>query len=50
MSFGWRQSKTTSETLCENVVATQFAGAHNGILAGADPDLNTMNTENHLEM
>jgi len=27
--IGWRQSKTTGETLCEKVVVRQFAGASN---------------------
>jgi len=46
----WRQSKTTVETLCEKVVVRQFAQAHNGILAGTDPELDTTNTENDAEM
>jgi len=48
--FGWRQSKTTGETLHEKVVVRQFAWANNGILAGTDPELNTANTENDWEM
>jgi len=48
--IGWRQSKTTGETLCEKVVVRQFARANNAILAGTDPELDTMNTENDLEM
>jgi hypothetical protein len=48
--IGWRQSKTTGETLREKVVVRQFARANNGILAGTDPALDTMNTENDLEM
>jgi hypothetical protein len=47
---GWRQSKTTGETLCEKVILRQFARANNGILAGTDPELDTTNTENDLEM
>jgi hypothetical protein len=35
--IGWRQSKTTGETLREKVVVRQFAPAKNGILAGTDP-------------
>jgi len=27
----------------------EFTGANNGILAGADPELHTMNTDNDLE-
>jgi len=47
---GWRQSKTTSETLREKVVVRQFARANNGILPGTDPELDTTNTENNSEM
>jgi len=48
--IGWRQSKTTGETLREKVVVTQFARANNRILAGTDPELDTTNTENDSEM
>jgi hypothetical protein len=48
--IGWRQSKTTGETLCKNVIIRQFARANNGILAATDPKLDTMNTENNSEM
>ena len=48
--IGWRQSKTTGETLRDKVVVRQFARANNGILAGTDPELDTMNTENDSEM
>jgi len=48
--IGWRQSKTTGETLREKVVARQFARANNGILAGTDPEIDTTNTENDSEM
>jgi hypothetical protein len=48
--IGWRQSKTTGETLREKVVVRQFARANNEILAGTDPELDTMNTENDSEM
>jgi len=47
---GWRQSKTTGETLREKAVVRQFARANNGILAGTDPELDTTNTEKNLEM
>jgi len=47
---GWRESNTRVETLLERDVVIQFARAHNGILAGADPELVTMNTENNSEM
>jgi len=48
--IGWRQSKTTGETRREKLVVRQFARANNGILAGTDPELDTMNTENDSEM
>jgi len=48
--IGWRQSKTTCETLHEKVIVRQFARANNGILAGTDPQLDNANTENDLEM
>jgi hypothetical protein len=48
--IGWRQSKTTGETLREKVIVRQFARANNGILAGTDSELDTMNTENDSEM
>jgi len=48
--IGWRQSKTTGETLCEKVIVRQFARANKVILAGTDPEMDTMNTENDSEM
>ena len=48
--IGWRQSKTTGETLHGKVVVRQFARANNGILAGTDRELDTPHTENHSEM
>jgi hypothetical protein len=48
--IGWRQSKTTGETLREKVVVRQFARANHGILAGTDPELDNANTENDSEM
>jgi len=48
--IGWRQSKTTSKTLREKVIVRQFSWANNGILAGTDPELDTMNTQNNSEM
>jgi hypothetical protein len=53
-SFGqvvivWRQSNTTGMTLCEKVIVRLFAGANNGMLAGADTELDTTNTENVSE-
>jgi len=48
--IGWRQSKTTGETLWEKVIVRQYPQANNGIMAGADPELDTTNAESHLEM
>jgi len=48
--IGWRQSKTPCGTLREKVVVRQFARANHGMLAGTDPELDTMNTENDSEM
>jgi hypothetical protein len=48
--IGWRQSKTTGETLREKVVVRQFARANNGILAGDCAVLDTTETENALEL
>jgi len=48
--IGWRYSKNTGETLRENVVVRQFAWATNGILAGADRELDLTNKENDSEM
>jgi len=48
--IGWRKSKTTGETLRKKVVVRQFARANNGMLPGADTELNTTNTENNSEM
>jgi len=47
---GWRQSKTTGETLCGQLVVRQFASAHNGIVASNDPEVDTTNPENDSEM
>jgi len=48
--MGWRPSKTAGETLRKRVIVRQFSRANNGIPAGADPELDTMNTENNSEM
>jgi hypothetical protein len=48
--IGWKQSKTTSETLPKKGVVTQFSQANNWILAGTDPELDDSNTENDTEM
>ena len=48
--IGWRQTKTTGETLCEQVVVRQFTRAYNGLLAGDDPVLDSRSTDNDMEM
>jgi hypothetical protein len=48
--IGRRQSKTTRETACEKVILRPFARANNGILAGADAEMDATNTDNFLEM
>ena len=48
--ISWRQSKTKGETLRKKAVVRQFARGNNGILAGADPESDTMNGENDTEM
>ena len=48
--IGWRQSKTTGETLREKVVVRQFAPANNGLLVGDDPILDPSRTDNDMEM
>ena len=48
--IGWRQSKTTGETLWETIIVMQFARANNGILAGTDPERHNTNTDNNSEM
>jgi len=44
--IGWRQSKTTGDTLREKVVVRQFAPANTGIFAGDSAVLDTVETEN----
>jgi hypothetical protein len=48
--IGWRQSKSTGDTLRERVVVRQFARANHGILSGTDQELDNANTENDSEM
>jgi hypothetical protein len=48
--IGWRQSKTTGDSLGEKVIVTQFAQANNGILSGDDPESDMTNTQNDSEM
>jgi len=48
--IGLRLVKTTGNFLCEKVVVRQFARAINGILTDDDSALDTINTENDMEM
>ena len=48
--IGWRRSNPTGETVREILVVRQFARANNGILASAEQESDTMNTENDTEM
>jgi len=48
--IGWRLSKTTGETLRDEVGVRQFVRANTWMLAGTDPEMNTRNTENDSEM
>jgi len=48
--IGWRQSKTTGETLRKKVVLRQFARGNSGLLAGDDPLLDHDSTDNDMEM
>ena len=47
---GWRQSKTTGKTIREKVAVGQFAGANNWISRGADPLLDSTDTQNDMEI
>jgi len=46
---GWRQAKSTGQTLHEKVVGQQFAWASNSIVQGDKPALDIINTDNHSE-
>lgn len=48
--LNWKQSKTTGETLPEQKVVRHFAPGKHRILAGDDPSLDIMNTENQMEI
>jgi len=48
--IGWRQSRTTGESLREEAVVRQIARAINGMLAGTDPELDNANTESDSAM
>jgi hypothetical protein len=47
--IGWRQSKTTGETLCEIVIVRQCAPRNTGIVATDNPVSDTTTTENDSE-
>jgi len=47
--IGWRQLKTTRETLHKKVVVRQFARPNNRVLACADQGSDTMNTDRDSE-
>jgi hypothetical protein len=48
--IGWRQSKTTGQTLREKIIVRQFACNNNAILAGNCAALDTAETENDLKL
>jgi len=48
--IGWRQSKTTGETLREKVLLRLFAQANTGLLAGDDPVVDSNSTDNDMGM
>jgi hypothetical protein len=47
--IGWKQSKSTGETLCKTAIVRQFARANTGIMAGNDTALHTTDIENDVE-
>jgi len=48
--IGWRQSKTTGETLRKKVIVREYARANNGMLAGYDSVLDMTEAENVIEL
>jgi len=48
--ISWRQSKTTGETLREEVVVTEFARANNRLLAADNPIFDPRSTDNDMEI
>jgi len=48
--IGWRESKITGETLCENIIVRLFVAINNRILPGDNPVSDTTNTENDSDM
>ena len=48
--IGWRQSTTTAETVWENVVVRPFAQVNNQTLEGDYTELDSTETENHLDL
>jgi hypothetical protein len=47
---GWKESKTTGETLRQKVVVREFTRANTGTLVGDNPSSDARNTENNSEM
>ena len=48
--IGWRQSRTTGDTLRNKVIVRQFARPNHRLLAGNDPVLDSSSTDNGMEM
>jgi len=48
--IGWRQSKTTGETLREMVAVREFARTNTGLQPGDDPVLDSTSTDTNMEM
>jgi len=48
--ISWRPSKTTGKTIGAKIVVRMLTWANNGIVAGNNPEMNTKNTANDLEM
>jgi hypothetical protein len=46
----WRPVVPLAETIPKKVVVRWLAQANNWVLAGTDPELDTTNTENDLQM
>ena len=49
-TISWGQSETTRKTLREEVIVWQFARANNAILVSDYTALDTMDTENDLQL
>jgi hypothetical protein len=48
--IGWRQSKTTGQTLCEKVVGCQFTRSNAGLIAGDIPITHPRDSDNDAEI